>query len=62
LEHIARIHNCIDKEKVFPILNEKMKDKELFGVIDDALDGIEQCTEKLTLDEIKKYPNLKRNK
>ena len=33
LGHIARIHNCIDKEKVLPVLN-----------------------------EIKKYPNLKRGK
>jgi hypothetical protein len=60
LGHVARIHNCIDKEKILPVLNEKIKDKELFGFIDDALDDIEQFTEILTLDEIKKYPNLKR--
>ena len=60
LGHIARIHNCIDREEVLAILNKKIKDKELFGFIDDALDDIEQFTGKLTSNEIKKYSNLKR--
>ncbi|MDR1284602.1 MAG: hypothetical protein LBJ88_00175 [Campylobacteraceae bacterium] len=59
LGHIARIHNCIDKEKVLPVLNEKIKDKILFGFVSDALDDIEQFAIKFTSDDIKKFPNLK---
>ena len=62
LGHIARIHKCIDREYVFPLLNEKIKDKELFGFIDDALGDIEQFTGKLTSEEIEKYPNLYKRK
>jgi hypothetical protein len=40
LGHIATFHNNIDKEKVLPILYKKMQDKELIGVVEDALDDI----------------------
>jgi hypothetical protein len=40
LGHIFTFHGCIDKEKVLPILYEKMKDKELTGVVEDALNDI----------------------
>jgi uncharacterized membrane-anchored protein len=60
LGHIARIHNCIDKEKVLSVLNEKIKEKELFGFVDTALDDIAQFAASLTVDDSKKFPNLKR--
>jgi uncharacterized membrane-anchored protein len=60
LGHIAKIHSRIDKEKVLSILNEKINEKELFGFIDDALDDIKQFTINVTLDDIKKFPNLNR--
>jgi hypothetical protein len=40
LGHIATFHNYIDKEKVLPILHKKMQDKELTGVVEDALEDI----------------------
>ncbi|MDR1195506.1 MAG: hypothetical protein LBL00_03415 [Endomicrobium sp.] len=60
LGHIARIHNCIDKEKVLSILAEKINEKELSGFVDDALDDIEQFAANVTLDDIKKFSNLNR--
>jgi hypothetical protein len=40
LRHIATFHKCIDKEKVLPILYKKISDKELTGVVEDALEDI----------------------
>jgi hypothetical protein len=40
LGHIATFHSHIDKEKVLPILYKKIPDKELSGVVEDALDDI----------------------
>jgi hypothetical protein len=60
LGHIARIHNCIDKEKALSVLNEKINEKELSGFVDDALDDIERFAANVTLDDIKKFPNLNR--
>ena len=45
LGHLARIHKCIDKEKILLILKEKAKDNKLTGVVEDALDDIKQFTE-----------------
>jgi hypothetical protein len=40
LGHIATFHKYIDKEKVLPILYKKILDKELTGVVEDALGDI----------------------
>ena len=40
LGHIARIHKCIEKEKIINLLNEKQKNEELMGVIEETLDEI----------------------
>jgi hypothetical protein len=42
------------------VLNEKINEKELSGFVDDALDDIERFAANVTLDDIKKFPNLNR--
>jgi hypothetical protein len=41
LGHVARIHNKIDKERVVAILKSHLKDPDIAGAIQDALDDIE---------------------
>lgn len=40
LGHVARMHSTIDRDKVLPILREKIKDTRLSGRVQDALDDI----------------------
>jgi hypothetical protein len=40
LGHIFTFHGLIDKEKVLPILYEKMKEQEMTGIVEDALDDM----------------------
>lgn len=37
LGHIARIHGCLDKEKVLAAFKDKINDTEMAGSIDDAM-------------------------
>lgn len=39
--HVARMYGKIDKEKVMPVLERKLKDDSLSGRAQDALDDIE---------------------
>ncbi len=41
LGHIARIHNCLEREKVETILRDHLKDEEISGQVQEALDGID---------------------
>ena len=45
LGHLARIHNKLDKKLVIPLLEEMRKDKEIEGVVEDALDDINMFVE-----------------
>ncbi|MBA2368775.1 MAG: hypothetical protein H0V82_07100 [Candidatus Protochlamydia sp.] len=40
LGHIARIHQSLDRKRVEDALSEHLKDKEISGIIEDALDDI----------------------
>ncbi|CAJ0800566.1 hypothetical protein LMG7141_03841 [Ralstonia condita] len=39
--HVARMYGKIDKDKVIPILEKKLKDESLSGRVRDALDDID---------------------
>ncbi len=41
LGHLARIHGTIEKNKVFQALREKVREENLKGRVQDALDDIE---------------------
>lgn len=46
LGHLARIHSTLEKEKVLPVLMEKLNDKEMAGTVQDALDDIKMFWKK----------------
>ena len=41
LGHLARIHQKLDLEVVIPALKSHLKDKEIFGQVQEALEDIE---------------------
>ena len=44
LGHVARIHSTINKNKVVPVLRQKLNDRRLAGRAQDALDDIRKFT------------------
>lgn len=45
LGHLARIHSKLDKKLVIPLLEKLRKDKDVKGVVEDALDDIDMFLE-----------------
>lgn len=37
---LARIHKCLDLDKIFPVLKRLLSDKDVVGRVEDALDDI----------------------
>jgi hypothetical protein len=44
LGHLSRMHSAIDKDRVIPVLLDKLNDSDIAGRVRDALDDIEMFT------------------